>query len=118
MTTSEDTSSWAVLLRKPPLIDVYFRGSYVKRTASKNGSLETVLFTKLSLKVIYFQRRFIKRTIPTNALIEVVLFSQPPLKMAPPNYPFFLLRTVCMLSTIISLGGQEMAKIEWGGFAL
>ena len=32
--------------------------------------------------------------------------------MAPPNYPFFLLGTVCMLSTINSLGGQEIAKIE------
>jgi hypothetical protein len=30
----------------------------------------------------------------------------------PPKYPFFFLRTVCMLSTIISHGGQEIAKIE------
>jgi hypothetical protein len=66
--------------------------------------------------VIYFQRQFVKGTAPTNALLEAVLFSQPPLKMLPPKYPFFLLGTVCMLSTINSLGGREIAKIEWGRF--
>jgi hypothetical protein len=67
--------------------------------------------------VTYFQRWFLKRTAPIDELIEAVLFSQPPIKM-PPQIPLLPPLDSCMLSTISSLGGREIAKIEGGGFAL